>query len=434
MIVLHYSVMELSKLARRVHQAPTTPGVYTWKSATGTPLYIGKAANLRSRLSSYLKTTHPRTRAMIARAERLAWEETPTDIDALILEAQRIKKYNPQYNIDWRDDKRYFYVGFTREDFPRIFLTHQPETGNSKLGTSYIGPFTEGEPLKATLRTLRNLFPYCTCKQLHNLRCLNAHIDKCPGYCCLKPESFQLPVDSSRYRKLRTENRKLYLRNIRAIKDLLTGKRNTVIRRFAKTNTEVAMKLFRVFQNAQVNARLRQGFGGQARNDVPHRVEGYDIAHMQGTNVVGAMAVFTDGRADTSEYRLFNIKETNGDVPMLREMLERRMKHIHPANGGASWPLPDLVVIDGGKAQLNIAKAIFNESKVKSKKSKEIPIIAVRKDEHHRAEYLLTSDSAIPQKLADVPRPLRNLAIHVDAEAHRFAIARYRRQHRSSMK
>lgn len=369
-----------------------------WRDAKNRPLYIGKAVNLRSRLLSYKKQSDTRASIMVGLAKTLNWHTTPTDIEALILESQLIKKFKPRFNIEWRDDKNYFLVAVTDEEFPQFILTHQIRSHKIKKPVcKYIGPFTEGEPLKATLRVLRGLFPYCTCKQTHHLKCLNAHIGKCPGYCCLKT-----PATS--------EQKKEYARNIRAIRDLLTGKRNTVIRRFAKTDADVAMKLFRVFQNAQINTRLRQGFGGQVCKNAPRRIEGYDVANIGGQHSVGAMVVFTNGKPDKNEYRLFNLKETAGDVPMLREMLKRRMRHAPPTGG---WPLPNLVIIDGGKAQLNVAKKIFGTR---------MPIAAVTKDERHRASKLIGVQ-------AD-----QTLAFAVDAEAHRFAISHYRRRHRKALR
>lgn len=374
--------MEGLQLSNYLKRAPKTPGVYVWRDAGRRPFYVGKAVNLRSRLSNYRKPTDPRIRAMVENARTLTWQTTGTDIEALILESQLIKKLKPRYNIDWRDDKRYFYVGFTDEAFPRIFITHQPKG-------DFVGPFTDGVPLKATLRVLRNLFPYCTCTQRHHLRCLNAHIGKCPGFCCLKA-----PATAAQ--------KKEYARGIRAIRDVLSGKRDALVRRLASTNPDIALKLLRVFQNAQINARNQKRAGHPG---APERIEGYDVANIGGQHAVGAMVVFEHGVPNKKEYRLFNIKTSGGDTDMLREILQRRAAHD-------DWPTPNLIIIDGGKAQLNVAKKIFGAR---------MPITAVTKDEHHRASKLIGAK-------AD-----QTLAFAVDAEAHRFAISRYRLRHRKSV-
>ncbi len=391
--------MTREALQHAIERLPRTAGVYVFRSRAGTPLYIGKAANLRTRVSNYRRPTDPRIAAMVKAAAKLTWTETDTDIEALILESQLIKKLKPRYNIDWRDDKNYFYVAVTDEEFPQLILTHQhQQTKIRKPIKELIGPFTDGVPLKVTLRVLRNLFPTCTCKQKHHLRCLNAHIGKCPGYCCLK-----MPATVTQ--------KKEYAHNIRAVRDVLTGKRDVLIRRLARTMPDIALKLFRVFKNAQINAR-NQRFTGHT--DAPARVEGYDIANIQGQYAVGAMAVFTDGMPDKNEYRLFNIKIRGGDTDMLREMLERRLKH-------KEWPLADLVVIDGGKAQLNTAIAVFNKSKVEDVK---LRIVAVTKDERHRAARVVGNIQGVDKKFA----------FAVDAEAHRFAVSRYRLRHRKVLK
>src|SRR5258708_32342760 len=212
--------MSIDDLKKHIAKTPDTPGIYRFQNLLRQDIYIGKAASLKKRLNSYCKATDPRIRTMIAAAHHIAHIETESDIEALILESQLIKQKRPKFNIALRDDKQYFYVGFTRDEFPRIFLTHQPQlaksaatrlfgtvaergssprsgdeetdgTGFKGLGkrvwvaADFAGPFTDGAALKATLKFLRNIFPYCTCTQKHHNFCLNYHIGKCVGYCCL---------------------------------------------------------------------------------------------------------------------------------------------------------------------------------------------------------------------------------------------------------
>lgn len=409
--------MSIETLKAFITAAPITPGVYTWRDGHGTPLYIGKAANLRARLSSYRKATDSRIQLMMQESSSLDWIQTATDIEALIAESQAIKKLRPKFNIVMRDDKQYFYVGFTKEDFPHIFLTHQPlEIENGKLEIDYMGPFTEGLPLKSTLRTLRSLFPYCTCKQKHHLRCLNAHIGKCPGYCCLKEKASK--ADVANYRK-----------NIRAIKNILTGKKDTVIRAMERQGLDTT-RIRRVFQNAQINAR-HQALAGQHHGAVeqlesvlgltqtPHRIEGYDIANIQGEHATGSMVAFVDGRADNQEYRLFNVKTVIGsnDTAMLREVLARRLAH-------PEWPYPDLILIDGGRGQLNAALKVLTDMNIT------IPVISLTKNDKHQGDHMLSSLDTQVRSLKNLPRTIVDLIVHIDNEAHRFAINQYRKLHR----
>jgi excinuclease ABC subunit C len=428
--------MQLPKLAQLIAGAPSGPGVYTWRDAHRHPLYVGKATNLKSRLSSYQKTLDPRIQAMIAEATSVRWQETGTDIEALILESRLIKRWHPKYNIVMRDDKQYFYVAITEGEFPQLVITHQARSNKIKKPVrELIGPFTDGVPLKSTLRTLRGLFPYCSCKNTHYVRCLNAHIGVCPGYCCLRK-----PATG--------EQKRAYARNIRAIHDILTGKRDTLIRVLEREMTSAAdvhdleralelrkriERIKRVFENAQINARHQrvatQHHGaleqlaaelGLAR--IPRRIEGYDIAHMQGEHATGAMSVFTDGRADTSEYRMFNIKTVIGsnDTAMLREIISRRLTH-------ADWPAPDLVLVDGSKAQLNVAMKTLTAAGLST------PVVALTKNDKHQGDHILSSLDGNVRTLKDMPRQLADLLVHIDTEAHRWAIRQYRRLHGRSM-
>ncbi|HZZ99575.1 MAG TPA: GIY-YIG nuclease family protein, partial [Candidatus Paceibacterota bacterium] len=174
--------MDLKTLRQFVKDAPDQPGIYRYQASNGRDLYIGKAASIKKRLTSYLKTEDSRIQKMITTADKVSFDPTNSDIEAMILESQMIKQKRPDFNIMLRDDKQYFYVAITREDFPHIFLTHQT-TGRIKQRNhdiaEYIGPFTDGAALKSALRLLRSIFPYCTCTQKHHNRCLNYHIGKC---------------------------------------------------------------------------------------------------------------------------------------------------------------------------------------------------------------------------------------------------------------
>ena len=192
--MLQYSAnMTEDKLKRSTTKAPIGPGIYIFKGAKGKYLYIGKASNIKARLLSYQKTTDQRILQMLSQAVGVKLLSTDSEIEALIIESQYIKRYRPAFNIRLRDDTQYFYVGFTREKWPKIFLTHQPHQFESRIknqelrartvrihnskfiiqNSNYVGPFVDGNALKTTMRYLRKTFPYCTCKKPHNNFCLN---------------------------------------------------------------------------------------------------------------------------------------------------------------------------------------------------------------------------------------------------------------------
>ena len=448
---------------------PSYPGVYFFRDIQDRILYIGKASNLKNRLASYRKVIHTqgptlrvdnsRINKMLETAIDLSWQETSSEIEALILESQLIKKHRPPFNIMLRDDKQYFFVGITKEEFPRVFLTHQPKLANNptpsprpgepvptvpplrgspsatgfkdRLLANFTGPFTEGASLKSTLKLLKKIFLFCTCKQKHNRYCLNYHIGNCLGFCCLKSPKFT-PEQKAGYKK-----------NIKNVRDILNGKKISVLKNLEqemdtegkKENFEKAIELRnklaqlqQVFENAKVIKEL----AGKEKvllelqkvldtPSVPRRIEGYDISNIQGQFATGSMVVFSNGQPDKNEYRKFKIKTVpankGGDVAMLKEMLARRFNH-------PEWQFPDLILIDGGKGQLSTALSII---------PKNISVIALTKDEKHKGHHIFsaTKKTAIP--LFDLPHSIKNLILFVDSEAHRFAISYYRRLHRRSI-
>jgi excinuclease ABC subunit C len=429
--------MDHEKLKKSIARLPKGPGVYIFRDARKKPLYIGKAANLRSRVSAYPKSIDVRIQKMIETARSLDHQKTGSDIEALILESQLIKQHRPQFNIMLRDDKQYFFVVITHEEFPRIYVGHQQRDPYAE----YIGPFTEGTALRSTLKALRNIFPYCTCKQKHHVRCLNAHIGKCISDCCLRNPDPDAP--------------KAYRKNIKAISDILQGRRTSVMKllekemkshaaeeqfeKSAELKTKIE-RIRRVFENVSVlqdlsSRRAQSAVAGVAQLQVVlksdrefSRIEGYDISNIQGEHATGAMVVFHHGIADKNSYRKFKIKTVfdSDDTGMLQEVLHRRFNH-------PEWKYPDLIIMDGGKGQVNTALKVLNESKLS------IPVIGLTKDKRHVGDHIFigTANKGLlrqPIPLSKLPETVRNLILAVDAEAHRFAIHYYRSLHKRSLK
>lgn len=423
--------MKIDELKEALKSIPTKPGVYLFYQA-GSPIYIGKAASLRSRLASYIKTEDPRIQKMISSAAKVDFIETQSEIEALILESQLIKQKRPMFNIMLRDDKRYFYVEFSKDELPRLTLTHQPK------GKNAIGPFTDGAALKGTLRLLRTLFPYCTCTQKHHNYCLNHHIGKCLGICCLKhPESKLSDIELEAAKQQ-------YQKNIDSIKGILTGKKSAVIRDLRKQMDKLAHqgdletaitlrtkleRLERIFENARViksSAVLKEHepfLAAILKNDRPIvRVEGYDISNIQGKHATGSMVTFVNGEADKNFYRKFNIKTTReGDVAKLQEIIDRRLNHDE-------WPFPDLIVVDGGKAQVNTFRSVLQERDIR------ILVVGLVKNDKHVGTALIVPDRREPILLTKLTERDRNLLLAIDAEAHRFAIGHYRHKHRQTLR
>ena len=405
-----------------VGKAPQTPGVYFFKNARGRVLYVGKAINLRARLRSYTRGGWKED--MLREASKVSWQELSSDIEALIHESELIKRLKPQHNIWMRDDKNYFFVTFTKDRFPRIFLTHQPTQEKRAV---FIGPFTDGGALKETLGLLRRIFPYCTCSAYtrHKRRCVNAEIGKCLGFCCA-----DIPVST----RVATK----YRENIVAIKKVLSGKTKLLERALTKKMAALSEQqryeeargirdqiagLARIFKHRhfiqrdgaseyeRAVAKLTEILDTQKPIS---RIECFDISHHAGSAPVASMAVFKNGRPAKNEYRKFIIRYVSGinDPAMIQEVISRRLKHTE-------WPTPDLIIVDGGKPQLNAAHKI----------TKKIFLGAIAK----REEELYIAGQKEPYRLKTLPPPLLHLITAIRDEAHRFAIGFHRKRRRKSL-
>ncbi len=399
--------------------APKGPGVYLFKKGTAL-LYIGKAARIKKRLASYFRVNaSPKIQALRNEATMLEWIETESETEALIKESELIKQHLPPYNVLLRDDKNYFYVEITRDIFPRIFLTHQPEK-NKKLQKNYIGPFTSGTALKMVVKLLRKLFPYCTCARPHTRPCLNSQIGRCPGYCCMQGQE----IDETR--------QNLYRQNIKNVVTILQGKKQRLLSELSKE-----MRLASKQNKYEYAGHLRDQIAGlenifshnvsptlprvsliwhktekniktilNTKNHIS-RVEGYDISNISGTEATGSMVVFIDGIPAKSEYRKFKIKTVHqpSDVDMLKEVLSRRLAHT-------DWNTPDLLLIDGGRPQLNAVAEVISQSKIQTPPL--LTSLAKREEE-------LYTERKKPIRISTLPPNTAHFFQHVRDESHRFA-------------
>ncbi len=427
---------------------PTRPGSYQYYDKSGKIIYVGKAANLRSRVLSYWRESSvlaPDKQLMLSEIKEIKWIETDTEIEALLLEANLVKRYQPEYNIMLRDDKRYAYIKISIEDqWPRVFLTREI----AKQG-KYFGPFLSAESVKEVLKIIRYIWPFRSCATMPKRACLYYRIGKCPGMC-------EFPV-----------SREEYLKTINEIDKFLQGKRKEVEKNLQSSiinlqsqinklsGGETRQKLeerlqayqYRLFNLEKVLANSRiLTVGEKYAADVielaktlnlpkiPARIEGYDISNIFGKEAVGSMVVFAEGEPDKNEYRKFTIRGVAGaqskgdDTGMLKEVLERRFHNRPtPENGGAGWPMPDLIIIDGGKGQLNAGLVILKKFKFN------IPIIAISKGEGLRSAHA-PDKIFFPGMKTPLLLPLASPSLHVIKrvrdEAHRFAIS-FHRQRRS---
>jgi excinuclease ABC subunit C len=420
---------------------PTTPGSYQYYDKIGEIIYIGKAANLRSRVLSYWRESADHTPAkeqMLTKIAKIKWVETDTEIEALLLEANLVKKYQPYFNVLLRDDKRYAYIKIsTEEEWPRVFFTREIE----KSGR-YFGPFTSSEAVREVLKIIRHIWRFRSCATMPKRVCLYYRIGQCPGMC-------QYPVSHPEYIKTISEIAKFLEGKRKEVEKNLKSSIINLQSEFEKakgdkkqsSENKLRVEKFRLFNLKKVleNSRVLT-VGEKYAADVvelaktvnlpkvPVRIEGYDISNLFGQEAVGSMVVFKNGEPDKSQYRKFKIKSSiinyqssgsGGDTGMLKEILERRFNN--------DWAMPDLIIIDGGKGQLSACLSILKKLRL------DIPILAVSKGEGLRSAHA-PDKIFFPGMKTALQLPLASPALHivkrVRDEAHRFAIG-FHRQRRS---
>ena len=404
------------------------PGIYMFRGPGSKLLYIGKAASLRDRVRSYFasdlgNSRSPAIVAMVAAATKLEWTETDSVLEALILEANLIKRHQPPYNVASKDNKSFNYLVITKDSFPCVLVMRgrdlysgSPEPKSSNLKALY-GPFPEGTALKEALKIVRKIFPYrdskcipCESQLTRKVKpygckpCFNRQIGLCPGVCTGEISKSE------------------YAHRVRNIRDLFSGNFHGLKRRLAKEMQAAAIA--EKFEDAgllrrQIHAlehirdvslikdEHRIASGGGAR------IEAFDTAHTGGEETVAVMTIINNGEMIKDAYRKFKIlSAANNDVAALQEVLKRRLNH-------PEWPLPRVFVVDGGTAQMNAARRVLKSAGL------QIPIVGVVKNEFHKPERLIGDQRAIEAYEKDI--------LLANAEAHRFAIGWHRKRYRARM-
>src|SRR3989339_771 len=443
---------------------PNKSGCYQFFDKDKKIIYVGKAVNLRNRIVSYWQkgTAHTSAKyAMLKKIYKIRWIETDSEIEALLLEANLIKKHQPQFNIVMRDDERHVYIKVsTEEKWPRVFMAR-----NLEKSGKYFGPFVSTEAVIETLKVIRKIWPYRSCVHLPEKVCLYYRIGRCQGMCEDK-------ISENDYQKI-----------IKQIILFLEGKKQKVIKEMEKEIKSVEthggaslvndarilkyqlINLNKVLAHANILS-LTDKYAADVVElakvlglaKIPERIEGYDISNIFGNQAVGSMVVFAGGEPSKKDYRKFKIKIGQGkasDTGMLREVLERRLKRSdanvilneaerneesHSSKGGEIlryaqndknfWPDPDLIIIDGGKGQLNTVLSIFKKNKI------DTPVLAVSKGAGLRSA-MAPDKIFFPGEKKPLELPLSSPALHiikrVRDEAHRFAVKYHRELKRKNM-
>ena len=377
------------------------------KDKTGRVVYIGKAKSLKKRLSSYFgRELSSKTLAMMSNVTDIEYNLTPTESLALLLEASLVHRYKPKYNVSLRDDKSFPFVKISNEKFPAIYITRKRELD----GAQYLGPYTNVKLLKSALKIIRRSFPYRSCKKLSQKACIYYRLKLSPAPCIGKI------------------NKKEYAKTIKNISLILEGKTGTLIRRLsqemhlcsAELKFEEAVKIRDQISALSALGQNQTGFSSQFELEdlknllkldrLPVHIEAFDISNIFGKEATGSLVSFYKGFPDKNNYRRFRIKtvEKIDDYEMIREVIRRRYSRLVEEN----MPLPDLVLIDGGKGHLKVAADEVN------KLGLNLPLVSIAKDREH----IYTKERTQPIKL-DEDTPALNLIRRIRDEAHRFALA-----------
>lgn len=397
------------KIKEEVKKFPDAPGVYLMRDDQKEIIYIGKATSLKKRVGSYFnRALNDKTESLVGEIHSIDFRVTDSAMEALILEANLIKLYKPYYNIKLKDDKYFVNIIITEEKFPRILIVRATDAKKHK--SRYIfGPYTSKLDAKRVIDLLVKIF--CQDRTASGNRSSTAALYR------------QYYIKGYSSGRLGDISERDYARIIIYIRHFLEGKKAGIIRKL-----EAEMKRDSVARNYERAALRRdQLFSLRHIRDTAFlskedllleshpgdflRIEGYDISNLSGEDAVGSMVVFRHGRPDKDEYRKFRIKTVQGanDPAMMQEVLSRRF------GGGHDWPLPEVIVMDGGITQTNAAKLILKKFDL------EIPIVGIAKGPDRKGEKLFFSGPK------DFIFPDVELIKRVRDESHRFAIGYHRR-------
>jgi excinuclease ABC subunit C len=531
-----------AELTAQVALLPDKPGVYLMRDQAGKIIYVGKAVNLKNRVRSYFQQRglSPKTEALVARIVSFETIVTATEMEALILECNLIKKHRPRYNISLRDDKTYPFIKVTlNEAYPRVYATRRLE----KDGAKYYGPYASAGAMHETIALLKKLFPLRSCRSMDARRpCLEYHINRCLAPCaglvdqetymamvktvCLFLEGRSADVEKDLKQRMlaasdmlkfelagRLRDQLAAVRQVMEKQNIVTGAGDQDVLGLARLGAQACVQVFFIRSGKMVGRDRFMLSGGESDTDsevlaafvkqyyneamfiareiltpvilpetelltswlterkggavhlltpqrgskrdliqlaaenaaevlrqrcerdaaklgkrtvalqellerlaldrLPLRIECFDISHIQGAETVASMVVFTDGEPDKAEYRRFKLRTVEGspdDFASMQEVTLRRYRE-------AAEPLPDLIVIDGGKGQLSSALEV-----IRGVGLSDIPVIGLAKE----FEHIFRENISEPLILPRHSEALR-LMQQIRDEAHRFAVTYHRK-------
>lgn len=406
-----------------IQNIPTISGVYIFFNSNQEIIYIGKAVNLKNRVNSYFRpnnSLNSAKRAMVRDIYNIEIKPCDGEIEALILESNLIKKYNPKYNVLLKDDKSYAYLVWTKEDFPRIFVTHKTYLDKNTNKLNYLGPFVSGDALRKTLKILRRHFHYRSCKTMPKAPCIYYKLNQCDAPCIQNidklayKENLNTIIEIMKG-KSKSLIKKLYIQ-MQSYSKLQQFEKALEIRNQLEALEKVSLHKGIIQSNKSYKLKYIEDLQELLKLDkIPKRIEGYDSSHFHGDKAVVSMVVFENGKPNKSQYRKFRINkppEGGDDFYNLNQALTRRFKRT-------DWPIPDLILIDGGKGQLSTVIKVQQKGNIEFRA---IPIISLAKK---------LEEIYIPNRDKSILLPKNSKALQIlqqiRDEAHRFAVTYHRK-------
>lgn len=378
------SIAENDLIKNKIKTAPNRPGVYFWKDSKDKIIYVGRATNLKNRLSQYLqKKIDTRITEMVSLAGSVDWTICDSLLEAIILEAKKIKEFWPKYNIVDRDDRSFLYLVILKKEYTKPLIIRGQDLKKFPENKAKIfGPYQSKNLLINALKLIRPIFPWSTCLPNNGKACFDYQIGLCPGTCIGK-------ISVTDYKK-----------NISNLELLLSGEKKSLIKKLLKENPDKANAL-KHLQDVSLLSRE-----DDLKEKKLSRIEGYDISHFQGRESYGSMVVFVNGEIDKNEYRLFKIKEApaGDDERALLEVLSRRVEH-------KDWPLPEVIMIDGGTPQISFLNREL------AKKNINLPLVGISKLGGDKLVFTKLTTSNFKELVKNIKPTL----LKVREEAHRFA-------------
>lgn len=528
----------MEMLKRKLNLLPAKPGVYLMKDSTGNIIYVGKAKVLKNRVRSYFTGSHDqKTQKLVSRIVDFEYILTSSEVEALLLECNLIKKYNPHYNILLKDDKTYPYLLITSEKHPRIVVTRKI---NKKTG-KYFGPYPNATSAREAARLLNRLLPLRKCNKIPTKSCLYYHLGQCLAPCInqIHPDEYSDTIEKAstflrgnqksvitwledrmnkaaeslqfeaakEYRDLIndlkkiSEKQNITLNDFRnrdivsyandqdlisiqvfsfrqgmlvtregfifpyyteaeeafisflvqyysndsivpdeicipeitssSVQDLLplTTPKRVKIRELidlATSNAEISLKEKVELEGEKTEESIRALDGLKELLNIPsaYTIEAFDISGLSGTNVVGGMVQFIQGKPSRSNYRKFNIpvlENNNDDTAYLKHVIFRRYSRLKQEQS----PLPNLILVDGGKGQVKAVRTSLQELQLA------IHVAGMVKNEKHETRSLISANGK--EFLLDIKPETFRFIQRVQEEVHRFAITFHRQQRQKNM-